>query len=466
MQESTVASADQPVIFRLWGKVEAVHDGELVPMGSRREQGMLAGLLAAKGLEIQRETLKAWAWDDEPESASDDLSRFMSELRKRLRKLGFADSLVNRNGLCRLGVPADSVDVNRVKALTNVEKRDDRHAAVLLAQALRLSEGKPLAGLDTRRVNSYRKELERERHALKIAYLRVELRLGRYQDHIGELSGLLDEHPDDAAVTALMMCALHFAGRDTEALEVFRRHRGYLNDELGMGASPELEGLEKCLLNNDLTADGRAYALGRPYLANGDSPMSPTEPLLVAIRPDAGSPEEVRRVAFESFGAGSFQARQAEDCLLCVVSPDVAPVEVMGVWMDRLVLGMPHRAQVGIGMGNEVEVCDLARSAYARSVLNCAPDSNLVVAVSNELYELTSSLPELQIDSSSYRKDDRGVAGWVRVPGLSVPPRPRPDGPTEDVRMVSSASSGPNVAFNGKTKIRTQVVASTVENIK
>jgi DNA-binding SARP family transcriptional activator len=456
---------DQPVTFRLWGKVEASRDGEPMPMGSQREQSMLAGLIVAKGREIQRETLKEWIWDDEPASASEDINHFMSALRKRLQKLGFAGSLVNKSGLCRLVLPEESVDVHQIKALTAAaQKTDDRQAAELLTRALRMSEGEPLAGLNTRRVSNHRTELEKQRHALKIAYYRVELRQGRHQEHLGELGSLLEDHPHDAVVAALLMCALHFAGRNAEAGDVFREYRERLSD-VGMDVLPGLTDLHARVLKNDLTADGWSFALGRPYSANGEPPMSPTEPLLVAIRPDAGSPDEVRRVAAESFGANGFRARQAEDCLVCVVSPEVAPAEVIGVWMDRLVQGMPHRGQVGIGMGSEDDVCDLARSSYARSVLDCAPDSNLVVAVSDDLYELVTRLPELQIDAASYRRDDQGVAGWVRVPGLSVPPRPRPDHARE-FSENASAPAGPSVAFHGRTKIGKQVIASTVNKMK
>jgi len=136
MTETTSEPGDRPVIFRLWGAVEARKNDERVDMGPPRERCMLVGLIAANGKDIQRETLKKWTWDDEPASASDDLGHFMTSLRKRLDGLGFDGALINGNGLCRLAIPPASVDVHRAKALMAAPKRDDQSCRpVSLSQA-------------------------------------------------------------------------------------------------------------------------------------------------------------------------------------------------------------------------------------------------------------------------------------------------------------------------------------------
>jgi DNA-binding SARP family transcriptional activator len=463
MNETTTAPVDQSVIFRLWGAVEARKDGERVPMGTQREQCMLVGLIAVKGQDIQRETLKNWIWDDEPASASGDIDSFMTRLRKRLRDLGFDNVLTSGNGLCRLAIPQASVDVHRVKALLSEPKLDDHHAAKLLGRALRLSEGEPLAGLNSRRINNYRIELGKERHALRVAYYQTQARLGRYREHLGELSRLFDEHPGDAAVTALTMYALHFAGRSPDALDVYRRHDRHLKDEVGVDVSAEISDLHRQVLNQTLVWD--SFAVGKPYSANGAPSMDATGSLVLAIRPDSGDLDEVRQAVVESFGEQELRTRLADDCLICVVSPDVAPVRVVRAWMDRLVKAVRQRAQVGIAIGSEDRVRELARSEYARRVLNGAPvGSNLVVAMSDDLYELVTGSPGAQIDATSYRRAENDVDGWVRIPGLSTPPHPR-DEPGHGA-PAGMPTTGPSVVFNGETKIGKQTITSMINKAR
>lgn len=461
MTETTSAPGDRPVTFRLWGAVEAHKNDERVRMGRPQELCMLVGLIAASGKDIQRETLKKWIWDDEPASASGDLDRFMTNLRKRLDGLGFDGALINGNGLCRLTIPPASVDVHRVKALMAAPKRDDHHAAELLGQALRLSEGEPLAGLPGRRIATYRIELDKERHALRIAYYQTEARLGRYREHLGELSRLFAEHPGDTTVTALTMYALYFAGSRPDALEIYRSHTEHLRNETGLDASEEISDMHGQVLNNALAED--SFAVGKPYQANGEPPMDTAKSLVLAIRPDIGDLEEVRQAVAESFTEGQVRTRLADDCLICVLSPDVAPVQVARAWMDRLLDAVRQRTQVGIAIGDEGRVRELATSEYARRVLNGAPHgSNLVITVSDDLYDLITGSPGGELDATCYRRAENGVGGWVRVPGLSTPPHPRDDKPGPDAEGGIPIPGGPNVTIQGNTRIKKQMIANVV----
>jgi DNA-binding SARP family transcriptional activator len=461
MTGTTSAPAEQPVTFRLWGAVEARKSGEPVGMGSPREQCMLVGLIAANGKDIQRATLKKWIWDDEPVSASSDLDGFMTRLRKRLEDLGFDRALINGNGLCRLAIPPSSVDVHLVKALMAAPKGDDHHAAELLGQAVRLSDGEPLAGLNSRRIDNYRIELVKERHALRIAYYQAEARLGRYREHLGELNRLFDEHPGDDAVTALTMYALHFAGHRPGALEVCHKHILHLRNKVGIDVSAKIGDLQQQVLDGALAKD--SFAVGKPYQANGEPPMDSTKPLVLAIRPDTGDLEELRQAVAGSFGEGELRTRLADDCLICVVLSDVEPVRVVRAWMDRLVGAVRQRAQVGIAIGDEDRVRELAKSEYARRVLNGAPrGSNLVITVSDDLYELVTGFPGGQLDATGYRRAENGVGGWVRVPGLSTPPHPRDDESGREAPASASHPSGPHVEFHGKTRIGKQTIASVI----
>jgi DNA-binding SARP family transcriptional activator len=460
MSELAAALTDQPVTFRLWGAVEAYQNGRRFPLGPQREQRMLAGLLAAKGKQVARETLKKWIWDDEPEKAAEDLKALMTGLRKRLADLGFVEVLNNKNGTCQLDVPAAAVDVHRVKALVAAPKRSDQHAADLLGLAVRLSDGEPLAGLSSPGINNYRIELERERHALRIAYYQAEVRLGRHQNHVGELSRLFDDHLDDAVVTALTMCALYFAGRTTDAGSVYMRHQRHLRKEVGVEVSPEIQELYSRMLDNNLAKDTCSFALGTSYPVNGESPMDTTSPLLMAIRPDSGNPAEVQQAVMESLGDSDFRVRLLDDCLICVVAPGVLPEQVVRVWPDRLLTTVRQRAQIGIARGPENNACDLARSDFARTVRNGSGSSNLVVVVSDDLHSLVTGSGVGKIDTQSYRQAEDGLDGWVRVPGRTQVPHPRDDEPDHASRIREPASGSSGAAFYGDTKIGQQNIAT------
>lgn len=466
MIETTTVSVDQPV-FRLWGAVEAHKDGKPVPMGTQREKCMLVGLIAANGADIQRETLKKWIWDDEPASASEDLYSFMASLRKRLRDLGFDDVLTSKHGLCRLDLPSALVDIHLVKALMAAPKSDDHHAAKLLGQALRLSDGEPLAGLNTRRIDSFRATLDQERLSVRIAYYQTAARLGRYREHLGDLSSLFDEHPHDAAVTALTMYALHFAGRSSDALEVYRSHAQYLKNEVGVDPTAGISDLHRQVLNDTLIAS--SFAVGRPYATNGEPAMDATESVVLAIRPNTGKLDEVRPAVVQSFGEAKLRTRVTDDCLICTVSPDATPAQVVKTWMDRLVKAVHQRAQVGIAIGDEDQARELARSEFARRVLNGAPGScNLVIAISDNLYEIVTGAPGGRIDATSYRRADNGTDEWVRVPGLSTPPHPRDDEPRRPASWPASGdtptAAGQNVVSFRKSKIGIANIGSSVIN--
>lgn len=462
-------SNDRPVMFRLWGAVEARANGMTVAMGTQREQCMLVGLLAAGTAPVRRVTLRKWIWDDEPDSASDDLNKFMSRLRKRLSQLGLSNALDNKNGLCRLGISPSCVDAHRVKAaLAVVPGQSDAEAAERLGRALQLCDGEPLAGLSSRQIDSYRREMEADRLALRISYYRIELRLGRYQEHLGKLTTLLEQNPADRQVTTLTMYSLCMAGRQSDALEAYTRHRNHLLEEKGLDVDPELVELHGRVLRNELTTSRVHSLLGGANISSGASAMKENPSTLVAVRPDTGTPEEIHGAVTRAFGEEAFRTQLTDDCLIFMIPDDVPTARVIGTWMTKLSDAVRQRTQVGIALAGHDDVCELARSDYARQVLNGAPDSKLVVAVSNDLYRSVVLDGGGAVDPTAYRRTENGVSGWVCVPGMSVPPHPCDDERAATNRStMMPAGGGPQVNFYGATKIRGgQTNATVINNYK
>jgi tetratricopeptide (TPR) repeat protein len=79
---------------------------------------------------------------------------------------------------------------------------------------------------------------------------------GRTAAAIDELERLVREHPLREGPHELLMRALYRAGRQADALEVYRRLRERLDEELGLAPSPPLRELETAILRQDPALDG------------------------------------------------------------------------------------------------------------------------------------------------------------------------------------------------------------------
>lgn len=78
----------------------------------------------------------------------------------------------------------------------------------------------------------------------------AELALRRENQLLGELYQAHRENPLREHFCGQLMLALYRSGRQAEALEVFRRTRHRLSDELGIDPTPELRKLEECILQH------------------------------------------------------------------------------------------------------------------------------------------------------------------------------------------------------------------------
>jgi hypothetical protein len=81
--------------------------------------------------------------------------------------------------------------------------------------------------------------------------LELELEVGGHGRVLGELQGSVEQHPLDERLRALLMLALYRAGRQADALAVYKVGREYLLDELGIDPGPELRALEHRILAQD-----------------------------------------------------------------------------------------------------------------------------------------------------------------------------------------------------------------------
>src|SRR5207342_2446752 len=105
--------------------------------------------------------------------------------------------------------------------------------------------------------------LDELRLAVTEKCLEAELELGRGAELVPELEGLVAEHPLNDRLRGQLMVALYRAGRQAEALEVFRAGRAALVEAFGLEPTPALKELESRVLRHDPALDGGS----RPQLA-------------------------------------------------------------------------------------------------------------------------------------------------------------------------------------------------------
>ena len=70
--------------------------------------------------------------------------------------------------------------------------------------------------------------------------IEADLALGRHDDVLQELNELVRRHPLRERLRGQLMLALYRAGRQADALEVYREGRRRLANDLGLEPSPSL----------------------------------------------------------------------------------------------------------------------------------------------------------------------------------------------------------------------------------
>lgn len=237
------------VMFHLYGPVEASVGDVRVGLGTEKERRMVVPLLLTIRRPVSYLELADWMWDGST-SAPDDLGRYTGDFRNRLTQLGLKGALVNRDRVCRLNVAPDQVDLHRLGAvLAEVDGLDDETAAARLREVLALCAGEPLAGLAGHRIDTCRQHLLEQRRLAELTLIRVDFRLGHAAHRLPDLMRLFRDRPEDTVVATLTMQALAGAGRQAEALGVYRRCHERLV-ELGMKVPPRMAELHLRILHD------------------------------------------------------------------------------------------------------------------------------------------------------------------------------------------------------------------------
>lgn len=329
------------VEFRLLGDVDVRQDGRRVVLGSK-QRAVLAVLAFHANSVVSRPDLVRLAWGsgagDPPTTIDRLITDYVSRLRTAFRHAGVGGQarLVARPPGYLLEVDPAAVDWHRFRDLVAraraAGRTGDADAADLLRQGLGLWRGPALADLDGRSLRPLRARMSELRLAAAEELATVQLTRGCPEEVVDVLTELATAHPGRERLAALIIRALHAAGRRDEAIAAYHRTRAHLTDHLGVDPTDTLDDAYRDVLH------GRSAGPG----------------------PDG----ERRRFAQLPADTGTFTGRRAELAHLLNVIPGTATGPGPGAAAIRAVDGMG-------GIGKTALVVHAAHRLAARFPDGC-----------------------------------------------------------------------------------------------
>ncbi|MEU5809738.1 BTAD domain-containing putative transcriptional regulator [Streptomyces sp. NPDC047718] len=239
--------------FAVLGPIRAWRGGEALPSGTPQQRALLAVLLLRGGRTATAPELIDAIWgDDPPQQALATIRTYASRLRKVLDP----GTLVTDAGGYAIRTPTGTLDLGVARSLASdadqARTAGDRGLArTLLARALDLWDGEPLAGVPGPHAETERARLVEWRLQLLETRLDLDLEVGHHAEAVSELTALTAAHPLRERLRELLMLALYRSGRQAEALAVYADTRRLLADELGVDPRPELAALQQRILRAD-----------------------------------------------------------------------------------------------------------------------------------------------------------------------------------------------------------------------
>jgi YVTN family beta-propeller protein len=425
--------------FRILGPLEVVEDGRPVSIRRGKEQALLAYLLLHANDVVPSARLIDALWDERPPpTASKILQNAVSHLRKQLGD----GRLLTRDPGYILRVEKDELDLQRFEQLAK-EGQDD--------EALALWRGPALLNLgDERFADDARRRLEDQRLAVLEDRIEHDLAVGRHGELVPELEQLVEEHPLRERLQGQLMRALYGTGRQGDALDAYRRARRTLSEELGLEPGPQLQELERKILNQDpalvpatptphtrvrsrpaARRTNRRSALlvllaallvaaaivgivratggdaGGPILATKNSlaVVDPHRDRVIKVIPIGATPRGV------TVGADSVWTANAGEATVSQIDPkELRVVQTVGLGLAATDL-VEARGQVWVATGSDnniVRIDARAGGVVARAKLSQDPSASAyAVAASKDAVWVGSGNEIVKIDSSSHELVDR-----------------------------------------------------------
>jgi predicted ATPase/DNA-binding SARP family transcriptional activator len=412
------------------GPLQVEAGGSVVPVGGARVRTLLVRLALEPGRTVTLEAITAALWPDRaPAQPVNAVQTLVSRLRKALPD---GDVVRSVPGGYRLELAPESVDAVEFERLAEAGRqalgRGDSHAAaVQLAEALALWRGEALAGsADAPYLAAEASRLAELRLAAIEDRVAAQLRSGQPGSLVAELRQLATAHPLRERVRALLVRALHAAGRPAEALATYEQFRRQLADELGADPGPELRRAHLAVLREEPDATPEPAAAGTAGNLRAD------------LTSFVGRDEERREVAallrqrrlvtlVGPGGAGKTR-------LATTVAADLAGSFTGGAWLVELALvsgagevAPAVLAAMGIRTGRGASPGAVPRDPAARlvdalagteAVLVLDNCEHLLDAAAHLTGELLRRCPRLRVLATS--REPLGIGGETLCPVLPL----------------------------------------------
>jgi predicted ATPase/DNA-binding SARP family transcriptional activator len=416
-------------------------DGRLVEVREAKVRGLLADLLLSVGRTVPTGQLIDDLWGaDLPAHPGGALQLKVSRLRQALEagEPGGAALVAFRSSGYQLQAGTNALDERRFAALVDraAAARDPRDRAGLLADALGLWRGPPLADFaDVLFAQPAIARLEEQRLAAVEEQAEARLALGEHSLLAGELSELVARHPLRERLRAAHMLALYRTGRQAEAVHSYSELRSCLADDLGLDPGPDVTALYQAMLQQDPSLHG---VQAPPTLAARPRTNIPAMLTDLVGRTDAVA--EVRALLNENRLVTLTGPGGVGKTRLAVETATHAPGAFPdGVWLIELAGPAPAPAHtpdmvmtvLGIRDDSSMSPSDLLAAALRTSRMLLIFDNceHLIDDVAKLAAQLLRSAPELRILVTS--REPLMLAGEVvwAVPPLELPDQAAGPGP-------------------------------------
>ncbi len=241
--------------FLLLGPLSVRLNAREVHVSAPRQRVVMAALLLNANRVISVDRITEYVWDGAPPpSAAATVRTYVMRLRQSLGEHASARILTRAPGyLLELGEHESDLGqftAHRRRAAELAERGDLEGSSAELAEALALWREEPLADIPSRTLRDvegrYLQELRLQTMELRFD---AELALLRHAEIVPELVRLVREHPLREALVGKLMLALFRSGRQSEALDLYRRTRVLLVEQLGAEPSADLREVHRHILS-------------------------------------------------------------------------------------------------------------------------------------------------------------------------------------------------------------------------
>jgi SARP family transcriptional regulator, regulator of embCAB operon len=252
--------------FLILGPIEILSERRHIEVRGAFQRALLVTLLASTGNFVLTDTLIDELWRGAPpRRVGNALQAHVSRLRRTLENLDpgrQTPQLVTLPSGYRLVLDRDEVDaaifIQAIQEIRTQHRMDPEGATQRLRAALSLWRGPAFGGAvggSLCQSSAVRYEQSRFR-ALELLF-DIELESGRHSEIIAELCEVTESEHFNERLCGQLMVAFYRAGRQADALAVYRRMRARLDDQLGIEPSPALQKYEHAILVQDPALDTR-----------------------------------------------------------------------------------------------------------------------------------------------------------------------------------------------------------------